>query len=89
MPPSIAAIDDMVVSPRCDHVAWKLFARERPWAGLWVSRLDGSDMHEVGGVPITRPLTLTDRLFYDIQWRPDGKYLSFVYEDSLYVIPAE
>lgn len=45
---------------------------------LYVSRLDGSDMREVGRVPSG---TITH-----LQWVPGGHNLSFVYGETLYVV---
>ena len=63
---------------------------------LWVSRLDGSGMREVGSTPVESDLP-GPPFVGELRWLPSGKTLSFVtqgYEDSkwtvrLYTVPAE
>jgi len=53
---------------------------------LWISRTDGSALHEIGFLPIetsgggTPTYSLTE-----VQWLPGGKQISFLYHDTLYV----
>jgi hypothetical protein len=68
----------------------------RPYSGdeaLYVSQLNGTGMKQIFSAPTQRqrrganvtikvPLT-------DLQWLPDGKHISFVYEDSLYIAPVD
>src|SRR5262249_55625630 len=71
---------------------------------LWVSRLDGNDMHEVGhlelnpqtSIPQSSMAVARQLLTYALQdhpdqirWLPDGKRLSFLYKDALYTVPAD
>ena len=53
--------------------------------GLWVSRLDGSHMHEIGHLPYQPD----EEIPQQIRWAPGGKRLSFVYKGSLYTVPAD
>lgn len=60
----------------------------------WVSHLDGSHMKEVGfyEMPIGRPSRIHPRapiLIYAPKWTPDGKRISFIYEDRIMTIPAD
>ncbi len=52
---------------------------------LWISRADGSDLHEIGH--INQASELIDLAM--ITWLPDGKSLSFIYQDALYIVPAD
>ena len=63
---------------------------------LWVCNLDGTDMHEIGCLPHPKDQEveafLPGRLspdFWSIVWLPDGKQLSFEYEDKLYTVPVD
>jgi len=56
---------------------------------MWVSRADGGGMREIGHVLITPTddYNSSGRL-KKLQWLPDGKQISFLYHDTLYVAPA-
>lgn len=61
---------------------------------LWTSRADGTEMNEVGHIPIlpgsdSDPGSLSHYYPINIQWTPDEKHLSFVYKDALYTVPTE
>ena len=47
--------------------------------GLWTSRLDGSDEHELGYV--------TSGDLQSLEWLPGGQKVSFLYTNALYVAP--
>ncbi|MCW3054459.1 MAG: hypothetical protein JWN14_3629 [Chthonomonadales bacterium] len=57
---------------------------------LWLSRIDGRDMHKIGHVPTRLDAngTAQEQLEH-LQWRPDGKQISFVYHGTLYVLPMD
>jgi len=59
-------------------------ATPRITEGLWVSRVDGTGMREIGHVS-----GANDRCLEDIEWLPDGKHISFVYRGMLYTVPTE
>ena len=83
-------------TPPFNNVLGRLFPssamQNQEILGIWVSQIDGSKMHEVGH--IKKPLrpfndnTETDNLD-DIEWLPDGRHLSFVYKDTLWMIEAD
>jgi hypothetical protein len=52
---------------------------------LWVTRLDGSEPHEVGYLPVKPDAPLPE----DLRWLPGGSQLSFVYKGALYTVPAD
>ncbi len=56
--------------------------------GIWVSRLDGSAMREIGYVRVAAPAdgSCPDDITY-LQWLPDGKRLSFLYRGALWIVP--
>lgn len=55
---------------------------------LYTSRLDGSDVQEIGYMEIKGKPSATNlpRL---LRWLPDGKRLSFVYQGALWTVPAD
>ncbi|HLK60450.1 MAG TPA: hypothetical protein VKU00_28065 [Chthonomonadaceae bacterium] len=69
---------------------------------LWVSRLDGSEMHEIGGVnnptllERSGPIDLETGEYYwgppiprQLRWSPDGKRISFTYNRAIWTVPAD
>jgi len=65
----------------------------KPKVSLWVSRLNGSQLHELGYVlvPTLPPGSAVpwSMLFDHLSWLPDGKHLSFQHDDALYTVPAD
>jgi hypothetical protein len=59
-----------------------------PPISLWTSRLDGSDMREIGQQDAPRVDGWNTSL-YDLSWTPDGKRLSFVCDGALWTLPAD
>jgi len=58
--------------------------------GIWISRPDGSGLHELGHLPIDRKNAMTQHQeFGQIKWTPDGRSLSFIYQRKLYRIPVD
>ena len=72
----------------------------KPTVGLCVSDMNGKntkllgvERSEHGALRFFEPAgadgQVKYRLIHDIHWTPDGKNISFVHKDSLYVLPAE
>lgn len=71
-------------------------------ASLWVSRIDGTGMHEIGAAPSSvNPMEYGGRTDPEtgepnenpvprlIRWLPDGKHISFAYKRALYTVSTE
>ena len=70
--------------------------------GLWSSKIDGSDIKELGGVPIEERITkVSGKIvestgqYYEenhgprlLRWSPDGTRLAFQYKAGLWIIPV-
>ena len=54
---------------------------------VWVSRLDGTEMHEIG-FQQTHATGKDTNVATDLRWMPDGKHLSFLMNHTLYSVPA-
>jgi hypothetical protein len=54
---------------------------------LYVSRINGQEQHQIGCIKV-EPTSASEEPLY-LQWLPDGRQLSFVYDDVLYTIPAD
>jgi hypothetical protein len=48
---------------------------------VWISTADGKNMRELGSFP--------SKTFTALHWSPDGKRLSFVYQNALWTVPVE
>lgn len=70
------------------HCPGKKTGAENGYCDLWVSRTDGSHLHELGYVPDHEgdegPFA-----WLSFQWLPDGRHLSFVYSNALYKIAVD
>ncbi|MCW3052332.1 MAG: hypothetical protein JWN14_1502 [Chthonomonadales bacterium] len=66
-----------------------LSGRFPPTEGIsvWVSRLDGTEMQEIG-FQQTHASGKDTNVATDLRWMPDGKHLSFLMNNSLYSVPA-
>jgi hypothetical protein len=59
--------------------------------GLWVSDLDGRNLREIGHLAL-HPAANSDTDGpdpEDVQWLPDGKRLSFLYKQALWIVPID
>jgi len=63
-------------------------APSQPREELWISQLDGAGMRIVGQIPI-RVRSGNEVRITDLRWLPDGKHLSFSYEDALWTVSAQ
>jgi len=68
----------------------------RPYFGdqaLYVSQLNGTGMREIFSGPTQRSKrgqnVILIRPLADIRWFPDGKRISFVHQDALYIAPVD
>ncbi|BDI33555.1 hypothetical protein CCAX7_56060 [Capsulimonas corticalis] len=84
LPANVGAI---AVSPRGDRIAWVLNAPSLSQHGLrlaraalWVSALDGRDLRGLGVVELR-----ADAQYPKMDWSPNGKKLSYVKNDALWV----
>jgi hypothetical protein len=95
--PRGARADELVLSRQGDRLAWKFYFDRRATTALsaraistveiWVSDIDGSGMRCVGAQPVNRA---TDKIYewdfpFGLRWTPDGKQLSYLYQDALYL----
>lgn len=93
--PKQMQIQEVEPSPTCDRIAYLTVSpaaspvqevlqsalhRPRGRFTLWISRADGSGLHEVG---VERDATVAG-----VQWTPDGTRLSIFIGKELYTIPA-
>jgi hypothetical protein len=62
-------------------------AEAERYSVLYVSRISGSEEHQLGYVKM-EPTPDTEGPV-DLKWLPDGKHLSFLYNDALWVTPIE
>ena len=71
---------------------------------LWVSRIDGSGMHEIGGVnnpdpelmimsgppdPEAPEYSWGPPVPHTLRWSPDGKRIGFAYKGAIWTVPAD
>ncbi len=54
---------------------------------VWVSRVDGTRMKRLGWL-LTHPYSGDGVDAEALRWTPDGKHLSFIYRDGLYIVPV-
>jgi hypothetical protein len=64
---------------------WLGLRRKNQPVGYWVSRADGSNMHELGNVFEEFGYAPTDSL----RWTPDESHISFIYKNALYTVPVD
>jgi len=55
---------------------------------IWISRLNGQEMHEAGHLALTGKDEEFDPL-HGLQWLPSDRQLSFRYENALWIVPAD
>ena len=65
-----------------------LKSRSQPRLELWISRLDGTEMHILGRLTLSTK-NANKLCVNDLRWLPDGKSLSFTYTDALWTVPAK
>jgi hypothetical protein len=67
----------------------KLHLQSTSTEDVWVSRADGGGLREIGYISASvDDYGGPDDLLEEIRWLSDGRQLSFVYQGTLYVVPA-
>lgn len=81
---------NIVFSPNEDKVAWYLAFEKQHTVALWLSRIDGSRMHVLQSIKLGAddPPDIAVQP-YSVQWTPDGKSVSYVFDYRLYTVPAK
>lgn len=79
-----------------DWISRLQYGYYRPYSGdqaLYVSQLNGTGMREIFSGPTQRSKRGANvsmiRPLSDIRWLPDGKRISFVHHDALYIAPVD
>jgi hypothetical protein len=94
-PPPVLAINGARPSSHGERIAWLFLQRihvpgsrrSRIEMAIWISDGKGKRMHELGWLPVT-PKKFEPLEVSRLRWLPDDRHLSFVFKDSLYVVPA-
>jgi hypothetical protein len=100
-PPGKGRVFDLALSPVGDRLAWNVYVpstrsasahnRQQSVIGLYVSQIDGTGMGLVGDMPVR---TINQFEGFGpfapnlIHWTPDGKQISYMLGDSIYVVPV-
>lgn len=77
------------ISPDRTRILWRTEEEGGPkpdWPtedALWVSRINGTGFHKIGGVPAQY-----GQHFGETHWVPGGKLVSYMYFGKLYTVPA-
>lgn len=88
---------EMAIAPQGDRIAWVVVETDNSLsshkgnAKLCISGLNGKITNEIGSLPLA-PSEEEWPGFYrptELKWLPDGKNLSFIYEDKLYRVQVE
>jgi hypothetical protein len=63
--------------------------RPKVLVSLWISKSDGTAMHEIARTEEQADPSDWARKIHDIHWLPDEKSLSFTYDNALWTVPAD
>jgi len=80
-----ADIEHVSMRPFWSHILENVnvyYPHTRACVAISVCNTDGSGWHEVGRCPYAFAP-------YSLQWTPDGKRLSFIYDNALWTVPAQ
>lgn len=91
-PPHALDRGHLVFAPIYGRLAWVIeykpalsrITKAGPRVGLWVTRMNGWESHEVGSLESEGFITADS-----VRWTPDGTRLSFIYQDALWTVPAD
>jgi hypothetical protein len=96
-PPRMEARGDVVFSTNTGQFVWildfqqpppgflnHLLNRQQSYTGFWINTLGGRKARELGSLVTTDGEQPTQ-----IQFSPEGKQISFLYRNALWVIPVE
>lgn len=97
--PRPSLFGEIVFHPPVGRLVWVLEC-ERPWSLLgilglsvstdfWISELKGGGSARPVGSLLTKRFGIRGAGPYNVRWTPDGKRLSFVYENALWTVPVE
>jgi hypothetical protein len=77
------------VSPDRKRLLWILWSETLDVEGIWTSRIDGSDLREVGTINFLpkRP-DWDSQHFGEIHWVPGSKSISYIFMGKLYLVDA-
>ena len=64
-------------------------SQQHSWYRFWVSGPDGKNAHEIGQIEIKPDPYLSMDMPFAFSWLPDGKRVSFIYENKLYTVPVD
>ena len=71
------------------HRVFPIFrVQTRSVISLWVSKLDGSNMQEIGHVLLDNNTDYMN-LVHHVRWLSGGRKISFIYQNSLYIVPID
>jgi hypothetical protein len=81
---------EIVFSHRGDRVIWLTSRSEgnKEIENLWISRLDRAGKHSLGKLILPGAHSPADRVAV-LQWLPDDKRISFMYQEALWTIPTD
>ena len=75
-----------------DSLSVEIKRKRLAFESLWVSRADGSGMRKIGEMylePFGKGPPLPQHPLWQVAWRPDGKALSFIHKENLYIVRVE
>jgi hypothetical protein len=78
-----------VISPACESLAWLRREPNENRIGIWVSRLDGTDMRRITDLPAAGDELFLHSVVQKLRWANDGKRLSFLHGDALHTIDVD
>ena len=75
-------MEEVSLSPQGDRLIWLLkFSKKETQEQIWVSSREGKEMKVVARIP--------KEGIGGLQWNPDGKRVSFEYQEKLWILPVK